>query len=243
MRVLTLNALFKGDVRARLRALAGVLDRDGYDIVCLQEVMYRANAALLPGRYRALSGAMLLSGGLVTLSRWPIRRASFRRYPALRPLRPELLMRKGVQVVHVDTPAGGLVVVNTHLSANRDDDWTPGNRYTRIERAELDTLAALIADLDPALPLLVTGDFNVPRGTAMLADFAATAGLRDVLAGDTEPTYRPTPKWPTPPALDQVYVRPDLGATARLVLRDAVPLPGGRQAYLSDHFGIETVLS
>jgi len=32
-------------------------------------------------------------------------------------------------------------------------------------------------------------------------------------------------------------------ARARIVLRDEVPLPGGRRGYLSDHYGIEAVLT
>ena len=252
LRLLTLNALFRGDVRPRLRALAAILDREAYDIVCLQEVMYRGNARLLrrlAGSYphHAYRGAVLLEGGLVILSRWPIRRCRSLRFPVLRPVRPELLMRKGAQLATVDVPGGGLAVVNTHLTANLDDDWSPENQYARIERAELSHLAEAVAALDPALPVVTTGDFNVPRGSAVLDAFAAATGLRDVLAGDDEPTYRPTPTWPAPPAFDHVLVRPTpdraVTAEARLVFREAVPLADGRRTYLSDHYGIETELT
>ncbi|MFC7547685.1 endonuclease/exonuclease/phosphatase family protein [Plantactinospora sp. GCM10030261] len=252
LRLLTFNTLFKGDVRARLRALGAILDRERYDVVCLQEVMYRRNADLLRRLARscphhAYRGAVLLHGGLVLLSRWPVRQHRWVRFPALRPIRPELLMRKGAQVATLGVPGGGLAVVNTHLSANLDDDWSPENRYTRIERAELTRLAGALSTLDPALPVVVAGDFNLPRGSAPLHEFAAATGLRDVLAADTEPTYRPTPSWPAPPALDHVLVRSAAGRTvtarARLVLREAEPLADGRRAYLSDHFGIETELT
>jgi hypothetical protein len=80
-----------------------------------------------------------------------------------------------------------------------------------------------------------------------LAEFLATTGLTDVLAGDTEPTYRPTPGWPAPPAFDHVLIRPGTGRTlsgrAQIVLREPVTLPGGRQAYLSDHYGVEALLT
>ena len=69
------------------------------------------------------------------------------------------------------------------------------------------------------------------------------AGLRDVLAGDPRPTYRPTPKIPDPGALDHVLVRPgisrDMGAEADLVFEEPVPLPGGGAVYLSDHVGVQ----
>jgi endonuclease/exonuclease/phosphatase family metal-dependent hydrolase len=252
VRLLTLNALFKGDVRVRLRALGTILDQAAYDIVCLQEVMYRANADLLRRAarrypYRACSGTVLLRGGLVLLSRWPIVACRFVRYPMLRPPRPELLMRKGAQLATVEAPAGRLAVVNTHLSANRDDDWSPDNRYTRVERAELAHLADLLSTLDPALPLVAVGDFNLPRDSPVLTGFAAAAGLRDAMAGNTGPTYRPTPKFPSPPAFDHVLFRSapgaELTARARPVLQDAVTVPDGRSLYLSDHYGIEAELT
>ncbi|WP_189714085.1 endonuclease/exonuclease/phosphatase family protein [Streptomyces phaeofaciens] len=251
LRLLTMNTLFTGDVQARLRALGAALQQSDYDIVCLQEVMLRRNARLIrraaPAyRHFAYSGRGLLKGGLVLLSRWPIGRWRFVPYPMTGPVRGELLMRKGAQMASVTTPDGELVVVNTHLSANRDDDWSPTNRYTRIARAELARLTELIADIGPSLPVAVVGDLNLPRDSEALADFVATAGLRDILAGDTRPTYRPTPRWPSPPALDHVLVRAAAGETltggADFVFQDTVTLDDGRQAYLSDHYGVQAQL-
>jgi endonuclease/exonuclease/phosphatase family metal-dependent hydrolase len=248
VRLLTFNTLMRGDVRRRLRALRAVLEHSGHDIVCLQEVMLRRHTGLVDTfGHHAWSGRLLLKGGLVLLSRWPIRTVRFVQYPRTGPARPEYLMRKGAQVAVVETPGGPFAVVNTHLSANRDDDWSGENRYTRIARAELGRLAEQVARLDPALPVVVTGDFNVPRTGVALAEFLATTGLTDVLAGDTEPTYRPTPGWPAPPAFDHVLIRPGTGRTlsgrAQIVLREPVTLPGGRQAYLSDHYGVEALLT
>ncbi|MFI5961177.1 endonuclease/exonuclease/phosphatase family protein [Streptomyces asoensis] len=252
MRLLTMNALYTGDVPARLRALGAALDRSDLDIVCLQEVMYRRHARLLrraaPAyRYVACSGTALLKGGLVLLSRWPISRYRFVRYPTTGPVRGELLMRKGAQLASVATPAGELVVVNTHLSANRDDDWSPTNRYTRIAAGELDRLTSLIAAVDPSLPVAVVGDLNLPRDSAALTDFIAAAGLCDILAGDTRPTYRPTPGWPSPPALDHILIRSAAGETltgsADLVFQEKVTLPDGRQTHLSDHYGVQAQLT
>ena len=252
LRLLTFNALMRGDVRPRLRALGAVLAESGYDIVCLQEVAFRGHAALLrrtARRYghRAWSGTVLLEGGLALLSRRPVRAVRFARYPRTGPTRAEYLMRKGAQIAVVETAQGPLAVVNTHLSANRDGDWSPANRYTRVARAELDHLAGELARLDPALPVVAVGDFNVPRTAGTLGAFLATAGLTDSMAGDTEPTYRPTARWPTPPAFDHVLIRSapgrTLSARARIVLRDPVSLPGGRRGYLSDHYGVEAVLT
>ena len=243
MRLLTFNTLMKDDVRARLRVLGALLDRSEYDLVCLQEVMYRANAMVirrLAGSYgyHAHTGAVVLEGGLMVLSRVPITGSRFVRYPLARPIRPELLMRKGAQVVLVEAAGGTLAVVNTHLSANRDDDWSLDNPYTLVQRAELHRLAGVVSAIEASVPVVVAGDLNVPRTSPVLAEFLAEAGMRDARAGDEEPTYRPTPQWPAPPALDHVLIR-GLTARTRLVFQDPVTLSGGNEAYLSDHYGIE----
>jgi endonuclease/exonuclease/phosphatase family metal-dependent hydrolase len=248
LRLLTLNALMKGDVRPRLRVLGGVLESSGYDVVCLQEVMWRANAGLIKGLalsygYHVHTGAVLLEGGLVTLSRLPVSDARFVRYPMTAPVRPEFLMRKGAQVVTVETGDGPVTMVNTHLSANRDDDWSVSNRYTRLQRVELEKLTEAVSAVDPARPLVVVGDLNVPRSSPLLADFLAAAGLDDARAGDPEPTYRPTVQWPRPPAFDHVLLRPGLAARTKLVFQEAVVLAGGKPEFLSDHYGVEADIS
>lgn len=72
--------------------------------------------------------------------------------------------------------------------------------------------------------------------------FSPGPGLRDVLAGDGRPTYRPTQRFPNPLALDHVLVRhaplQQISVEAELVFQERMSLPGGRAGYLSDHFGI-----
>ncbi|MBW6437255.1 endonuclease/exonuclease/phosphatase family protein [Actinoplanes hulinensis] len=237
---MTLNTLFKGDVRPRLRVLGEILEESRYDVVCLQEVMYRHLIPRYP--HRVSAGTVLLKGGLVVLSRWPVTRSRFVRFPLTAPARPEYLMRKGALVVTVDTDDGEVVVINTHLSANRDDDWSAENRYTGIARTELGVLARQVAAVGPAAPVVVTGDLNVPRDSVVLREFLNGTGLQDVLAGDTRPTYRPTPGWPNPPAFDHILVRPPMTGSAHLVFQDEVTLADGRRAHLSDHYGVEADL-
>ncbi|WP_433059906.1 endonuclease/exonuclease/phosphatase family protein [Dactylosporangium sp. CS-033363] len=244
LRLLTFNALFKGDVQPRIEAIGALLERSDYDVVCLQEVMSPAMARLL-GRlagsfgHRQYTGGGLIKGGLVLLSRRPIAVREFVRFPLTRPVRPELLMRKGAQIARLHTAAGPFVVVNTHLSANRDDDWSAQNRFTAVARAELSALGRALAAIDPGVPVVVCGDLNLPRNSAALTEFCADNGLRDAMAGDERPTYRPTAQWPNPPAFDHVLVRGSLTASCRIVLTDdSVTLPDGRSVFLSDHFGV-----
>jgi endonuclease/exonuclease/phosphatase family metal-dependent hydrolase len=254
IRAVTFNVLYRGDARARLRALGEVLREASHDVVCLQEVFSPLNLALLrkvtKGSHPHVAhGGVFpaVAGGVVTVSRWPITARRYLSYPLTRPVRRGWLLRKGVLVTQHQIRDQRLTVMNTHLTANMDTDWSSAaNSYVRAEQAELRHLAGVVRRATSAVPLMVVGDFNVPRNSSYFQDFAQAAGLRDVLAGDTEPTYRPIPDWPRPPAIDQVLVRPsesyEISAEARLCFQDQVTLPGGRSAYLSDHFGIEADL-
>ncbi len=173
-------------MRRRLRLLSGLLAQSNYDIVCLQEIMYRSNLRFFDYPHVFASGAVLLKGGSTVLSRLPLRERRFHQFAFRPPRRPEWLMRKGFQVCTCDR----LTVVNTHLSANRDDDWSSDNRYTAVAQAELAEISAVLARIDG--PVVVTGDFNLPRQSTALSQFITSNGLTDAMAGDPRPTYRPT---------------------------------------------------
>lgn len=247
IRVLTFNTLFRGRSRARLGALARVMEESDYDVVCLQEVVSPRNLAHLrraAPSYPHIAHAApfpVVRGGLVTLSRRPIVRRHFQSFAPSRPVRPEWLLRKGALFVRVRLPGGFLTVVNTHLSANMDMDWSPSNIYTRAEESELGQLAALIGRIGAAEPKVVLGDFNVPRAHALFRRFASATGLRDALGGDTAPTFRP--EYAEIEPIDQVLVSPGIDAATRLRFKEHVRLPGGDRVPLSDHYAVEATLS
>jgi endonuclease/exonuclease/phosphatase family metal-dependent hydrolase len=224
-------------------------------VVCLQEVVSRRSLALLRGlavshphaAYRPSGPAVM--GGIVTLSRWPIERQRYVVYRVRtvgRVPRIDWLVRKGVLIADIRVAGQPLTIVNTHLLANSDGDWSRANTYARGEQAELTQLADELNGIEADVPLVVAGDFNVPRDAWLFDEFLARAGLTDVLAGRTEPTYRPTPRFSASKAIDHVLVRPSRGhqfvADAALVFQERVSLPDGRSVHLSDHYGIEARL-
>ncbi|GAA4239490.1 hypothetical protein GCM10022254_59810 [Actinomadura meridiana] len=247
IRVLTFNTLFRGRTRARLGVLAEVIERSDYDVVCLQEVLSPRNLAHLRRSAKSYphfahgSVFPLVRGGLVTLSRRPVTRRHFQPFTPTRPARPEWLMRKGALLTRVSYPGGFLTVINTHLTANMDADWSESNAATKAEKAELDELAVRIGELDPAEPKVVLGDFNVPRAHELFREFASTTGLRDALDGDTARTYRPEYEDLEP--IDQILVTPGIETVTRLVFKDHVRLPNGDRVPLSDHYAIEATLT
>ncbi|MEU5884689.1 endonuclease/exonuclease/phosphatase family protein [Spirillospora sp. NPDC047279] len=243
MRLLTFNTYFRRPARPRHRVLAERVERDGYDIVCLQEFMFRGNLGLIRDRlpHHAVRGAVLVEGGLVVLSRWPIAGSRLTRFPMAGGLRGEFLMRKGAQVARIRTPEGDLAVVNTHLTYNRNDEWGPGSRFGPVLDGELRTLGRVIGEIPEHVPVVVMGDFNIARESPLLREFAARTGLRDLLAGDARPTVWPEEGYPARP-IDHVFTRGAATGTADLVFTREVRLAGGRAARLSDHYGIATDL-
>ncbi len=248
IRLLTFNTLFLGQPRPRLRALSQALEGMELDMVCLQEILWRRHLSSIATDF--LHAAYVprgpaVKGGLLTLSRWPMEEPRYLEYRVRSGRRPDLLdwlLRKGLLITRISIAGRPVTVVNTHLLANPTGDWSRSNPYARAEEAALSQLAEAVS-MDRPDPLIVAGDFNVPRGSWLFDEFLAKAGLRDVLAGDRRPTYRPTRKIRTELALDHVLVRPtpsqEMAVEAKLVFQDRMSLPGGRAVHLSDHFGIE----
>lgn len=217
------------------------------DVVCLQEILWRRHLSSIATEFphaAYVPHGPAIKGGLLTLSRWPFEEPRYLKYRVRSGRRPDLLhwlLRKGVLITRISVADRPVTVANTHLLANPTGVWSRSNPYARAEEAALNQLAEAVS-MDHRDPLFVVGDFNVPRGSWLLDEFLAKAGLRDVLAGDRRPTYRPTPRIPTSAALDHVLVRPPpsqhISVEAELVFQERILLPGGRAVHLSDHFGI-----
>lgn len=243
----------------RLLALADALNHSTVDIVCLQEVQSHVYRRLLLSACTTFPVAATErfihapKGGLLTLARLPMLRFDYTLYrnrgnmhtPAL----ADWILHKGVLRSEFEAHGRKVVMLNTHLSANYRGDWLTENRYVREERGQLQQLAEIVAAQDQDAIVLVAGDFNVPRGSALFQDFLATSGLTDPLAGSTQPTYRPMARIPMRFAvpIDFALVRaprlPNLQLASTFRFVDQVPLPGGRRGYLSDHIGVELALT
>jgi endonuclease/exonuclease/phosphatase family metal-dependent hydrolase len=259
LRLLSLNCLggrFPPSTRARLIALTRLLEASDYDVVCLQEVQYTGYLPLLRellpsypwmghDTARRLHAPL---GGLVTLSRWPLEDQTFSRYSErgypIGLTLADRLLRKGVLTTRLRVREQPVLVLNTHLIANYSGNWAGLNHFTRQQVRQVDELRAIVDAADPALPLVLTGDFNLPRGCWLYDRLVDGSHLCDLMAGSTEPTYRQSYLLPGRYAqpIDFIFVRPpagwDLAADAETTLREKVTLPNGRLVYLSDHVAL-----
>jgi endonuclease/exonuclease/phosphatase family metal-dependent hydrolase len=239
----------------RLLALARELDRHAADVVCLQEVQMHAYRRLLT---RACTGypasayepfTYAPKGGLLTLAQQPITSTAFSLYPErgrwYTPALADWMLHKGVLCTSMTIGGLPVIVLNTHLSANYRGDWERDNQYVRTERAQLRQLAEIVRAQPAEALLIVAGDFNIPRGGSLYAEFLDASGLTDPLAGDIRPTVRPPPGLPARYALpiDFALLRapdlPGLRVRGDICFQERLPLAGRRMGYLSDHYGVE----
>jgi endonuclease/exonuclease/phosphatase family metal-dependent hydrolase len=145
---------FAQDTESRVARLPDALRSFDPDVICLQEVWVPAHraqvaAALAP----AYAAAKSVQGGLMVLSRLPLAEERFVAYPQPPDLSVvERLANKGVLEVVVETAAGPLRVVTTHMVA-----------FDRKAREEgLPTLLGVLEQRRDT-PLVLAGDLNIDR--------------------------------------------------------------------------------
>jgi endonuclease/exonuclease/phosphatase family metal-dependent hydrolase len=255
--LLTYNTLFRPAARRRLRAIAPHIAATGADVVCLQEVVYRANAALLARTLTAFEAPVARRygiwcvGGLVTLSRTPVISWSYEVFDR-RGLwgtisAADRLLRKGFLTTRHRLGDLDVVVVNTHLLANYDEDWSPGNRFLAHQADELAQLGRALEKVDRKAFLVVAGDFNVPAGSAELDRLISGSGLTNVFGDSPPPPTLRTSKKIKPLAIDHILYRPPegrrVGATAATAFEDAVELSPGISGFASDHLAVKATFT
>jgi len=203
LRLLSYN-IHKGvggrDRRYRLARVTQVIEEQRPDFVCLQEVVRDARRARFDNQPQLLAEALGMpywmfqlnvqykrgGYGNQLLSRYPIRRQH------QISLRLNTKKPRGAQMVIVETPQGGLHLVNFHLGlAEAERHWQLQHLIEhRLFREGLQ------------LPTVMAGDVNDWRDTLHTA--AVGHGLRQV----TEPRlrFRSFPAWLPMGSLDKAFV-------------------------------------
>ncbi len=191
LRVATLNVWalpepLAKDVEARLAAIGSRLRELDLDLVGFQEAwtpdareqLLRAGLeAGLPHAWEPDS--RFASSGLLVLSRLPIQSARFEPF-VIRPLPQhprhiDFLGGKGFVHLRIETDAGPLSVVNTHLQACYRRDVPHGYRSHRT--GQIVQLATRMREWRE--PVLVLGDFNCEAGDPEHQVLLGLTGLRD----------------------------------------------------------------
>jgi len=247
---------FSDDVSSRMRAFAQRLRETDLDVLLVQEAWtHEVRRRIRRGAREAgfeVSKGDGASGGLMTLSRLPIRASRFDRFrfrgDPERITKGEFLGGKGFETVELEGPDGPFLVVNTHLHA----------RY-RIEDSPLDS-AVRTAQLLQIVALLhgrpgnvvVGGDFNCKQGDPEFEVFRGLTGATELGQGLTLGTLSSTNFYKRhrdgpDKRIDFLFARPAAGAgwrasEPRLAFAEAAHIRR-RDRSLSDHFGFRVDLT
>ena len=223
--------LFSSDLRSRYLTIAKAFETSDADVVNLQEVLTYYHLHLLRSSmpsYRAnfRPSAAGPAGGLVTFSRLPVTTTNYRRLTAV---------LKGALV----TRLADVTIVNTHLSANRDGDWSPTSRYYDMHQSQLTALARYVGTAEQ--PAVVCGDFNVARDSSLYRDFIRDSGLTDAFGDACPPTFHQAFLGPgqTPHCIDYVL----LSGQITVESTDLTFTNKLGETYASDHLGLQVRLN
>lgn len=209
---------------ARASGYCRRIEESDLDLVNFQEVfLNRQLAAIrqgLPsfrfvGLRRNLAGQP--AGGLVTFARRPLGRVRYRSFLGSRPdagsprFRAKRIVNGILQgVLTMELPGGSMLVANTHLTANKDGDWSAGNRYHAFQRTQLRMLHGTLRRLSSRTAVL-TGDFNLAGDGALYPQITDGGTWRDPFAESNPTTYHGEflPPGSAPHRIDYVLVRGD----------------------------------
>ncbi|QNE18078.1 endonuclease/exonuclease/phosphatase [Kribbella qitaiheensis] len=247
--------VFGSRLAERYQAIGQFFEASDVDVVNFQEVLtyyhLRHLRMHLPSfRYAVQQpSAVGPAGGLVTMSRRRIDEKIYQRFPLPAARMTAALPRlsrfkaplKGILATHLAEP--DLWIVNTHLLANFDGDWSAKSRYYELHRQQLAALASILDSVGGRL--ILSGDFNIARDSSLFEGFAASSQLADAFVD-------------CPPTFHQEYLHPGKSShcidfllfsaetikseNARLIFTDKVPMAGGPE-YASDHLGLTVTLT
>lgn len=247
---------FSDDVSSRMRAIAKRLATTDLDVLLIQEAWTReVRRTLRQGARRAgfsVSEGEGASGGLMTLSRLPIRSSRFERFrfrgDPERLDKGEYLGGKGFETIELEGPDGPFVLVNTHLHARYSVEDSPLDSAVRT--AQLMQVVAAVHDLPGTV--VIGGDFNCREVDAEFRVFrgltgAVELGMGLALGTLSSANYYKRARTAPDKRIDFLFIRPADGVrwqanAPRLVFTETARIRR-RDRSLSDHFGFRVELA
>ncbi|GAA1256097.1 hypothetical protein GCM10009665_53190 [Kitasatospora nipponensis] len=244
-------------VRERVAGFCRLLEQAQPDLVNFQEVWAPGLAGLLRAHLPSLPFVAARpgplgrpAGGLLSLSRTPVRAVRYTSFRGTRPraggrvFRGALAAGACLQGVLTFEVAGRRTLVgNAHLTANRDGDWSPGHRHEALQAQQLRRVQeALRRAAGPGVDLvLVSGDFNLPSASPLYPALLEGGRWRDPFAAADLPTFQAEllPAGARAHRVDYVLVAADPArypvTPAERLLTGRAPTASGAAGFLSDH--------
>ena len=243
-----LPAWLNGASADRYGKISHDLAQLGSDVVLLQEVWTRRSFEVLSEQANGASrtwwtadarrkGGLLGQNGLLTLSRFPIKSAWFRRFSASR--LPDSLANKGALKVTLELRPGERVTIwNVHLQ-----DGTSG----RVRSRQIAELISWVEQAqDGQIADIVGGDFNFTPESSEFRRFAAAIGpsVPQLAKEVALPTWDGLKSAPgAGRVIDHIFVRLRQPAADLRAGQHRVFTASRREDRLSDHMGVEAVVT
>lgn len=223
-------------LKQRMRAIAEYFDESTVDVLMFQEVhTYQTLRFLknnLPsyehGTYvRSLLGP---KAGLVIFSRHKLQGVRFTG------------VTQGTKKGMLITNIGDITLVNLHLSANKDGDWSPGNHYHAKQSTQLTDVARQVHLLQGKL--VVAGDFNLARHSDIYESFVERTRLHDTAGSNNASSFHQSflPPDRTAVCIDFIFTRQAKTSSYAHLLASPVSLTPIERGYVSSHSAINAEL-
>jgi exonuclease III len=240
LRIATLNVSglpYPPHLPLRMRAIANFFETSNVDVLLLQEVHTYKILRFLKNNMPSFTHGTYVrtvfgpKGGLVIFSRLPVDGVRFTG------------VTKGTKKGMLITRINGVTVVNVHLSANKDGDWSPHNRYHAKQSRQLNDVARQMSQLGGKLVL--AGDFNVARRSDLFDTFIERTHLRDSAGSNDIPSFHAKflPSDRTPVCIDFILIRDMRTISYSHLFTSPVPLAQDVDEYVSSHHAVSAELS
>ncbi|MFC7478830.1 endonuclease/exonuclease/phosphatase family protein [Luedemannella flava] len=241
----------------RATLFGGHVERSDLDVVMFQEVWSARILATLKAQLPSFPHVAVRhglagqpAGGLATFSRLPLVAPRYTSYRWTRPDMgsPRFRIKRAVNgalqgVLTAEVAGLGVVVANTHLTANKDGDWSAGNRYHAFHRRQLGRLHEVLRGVGTDRAV-VAGDFNIAADSALYPLIVDSGAWHDPFAATDPVTFHAEYLPDEGPAhrIDYLLVR---GSPDRFVIEEsevlfAAPVRSddGRSIHASDHMAL-----
>lgn len=173
----------------RIHILANKLSKIKVDVINLQEIFTYYHLFVLKKSLKNFpycSFGKNIFGpkcGLVTFSKIPIKKKDCIVYPNKKNLK-NVFLEKGILVSKLIDPS--IFIVNTHLTANRDNDWSIKNSLYPLHLNQIIKLLRVVGHINSTS--VICGDLNISDNSdfyLMLMKF----GLLDIFKKSNLPTF------------------------------------------------------
>lgn len=260
--LLTFNTLgtplFAPDITKRYKAIGRLINERDYDIVCLQEIfsyyhlfIFRKTLTAFPYvSYK--KNALGPRGGVVIFSKLPLSKSEFYTYNI-----PEKVQFP----FHTKLAQNGILssiiepfsirISTTHLTSDIEHNLTPKNKFYYLIESQSQQAANIFntyAKNDQSL--IMTGDFNIAKHSALYKEFLNKTHAKDTFANDEIATYYKERlgfyfKANTSSRIDYIFYKSKQikSIMTEHVFLEEETVGKSKKSYLSDHIGLHCILS